>query len=69
VPIHSCAAFGAVCPSWDRDTIPELTVEPYSVLILMRRSGDAKVFHPTAERVRVEAQDLRRAAWSADDPI
>ena len=45
--------------------------KPYgslSLLAFMRHSDDAEFFHPAAERVRVEAQDLRRAARSVDDP-
>src|SRR5439155_26385483 len=61
-------AFVAVLLSWDRNTILEFAVEPYSLLMFMRRSDDGRFFHPAAERVRVEAQDLRRAAWPVNDP-
>ena len=40
----------------------------YSRLIGMRRADDTEFFHPAAERVRVQAQDLRGAARSIDNP-
>jgi hypothetical protein len=39
-----------------------------SRLVFLRRSDDAEFLHSAAERIRVKAQDPRRAAWSVNNP-
>ena len=49
----------------------KVACKPYyslSLLTFMPHSDDAELFHPAAERVRVEAQHLRRTARAVNDP-